>query len=125
MALAVAALLVSGGRSMVEMLLRVAGLGGRGCAHKRAERGAESPAWSPSALWFPSPPGRPRPFGSKAGFPKSYAHPPPSMPVLDSSPPDSPKLGPQERKAVARLLPALPPVADERGALFARHGHEL
>jgi poly(A) polymerase len=47
------------------------------------------------------------------------------MPVLDSSSLDSPKLGPQERKAVARLLSALSPAADELGALFARHGHEL
>jgi len=47
------------------------------------------------------------------------------MPVLDSSPLDSPKLGPQERKAVARLLSALSPAADELGALFARRGHEL
>src|SRR5215469_5300353 len=47
------------------------------------------------------------------------------MPVLDSSSPDSPKLGPQERKAVARLLTALSPAADELGALFASHGHEL
>jgi poly(A) polymerase len=47
------------------------------------------------------------------------------LPVLDSSSPDSPKLGPQERKAVARLLSALSPAADELGARFARHGHEL
>jgi poly(A) polymerase len=47
------------------------------------------------------------------------------LPVLDSSSPNSPKLGPQERKAVARLLSALSPAADELGARFARHGHEL
>src|SRR5215470_3861824 len=53
MVLAVAALLVSGGRGMAEMLLRVARPGERGCAHERAEgasrvprgeREAESPA---------------------------------------------------------------------------------
>jgi poly(A) polymerase len=47
------------------------------------------------------------------------------MPVLDSSSLDSPKLGPQERKAVARLLSALSPAADELGVLFSRHGYEL
>src|SRR5215469_6686998 len=48
-ALAVAALLVSGGRGMAEMLLRVACPGERGCAHKRAEgRGA---AWTVKGEW--------------------------------------------------------------------------
>jgi poly(A) polymerase len=47
------------------------------------------------------------------------------MPVLDSSSLDSPMLGPQERKAVARLLSGMSLAADELGALFARHGHEL
>jgi poly(A) polymerase len=47
------------------------------------------------------------------------------MPVLDSSSPGSPKLGPEQRKAVARLLSALSPAADELGALFAGRGHEL
>jgi poly(A) polymerase len=47
------------------------------------------------------------------------------MPVLDSSSPGSPKLGPEQRKAVARLLSGLSPAADELGALFAGRGHEL
>jgi poly(A) polymerase len=47
------------------------------------------------------------------------------MPVLDSSSPGSPTLGPEQRKAVARLLSALSPAADELGALFAGRGHEL
>jgi poly(A) polymerase len=47
------------------------------------------------------------------------------MPVPDSSSPGSPKLGPQQRKAVASLLSALSPAADELGVLFARHGYEL
>ncbi len=47
------------------------------------------------------------------------------MPVPDSSSPGSPKLGPGQRKAVASLLSAMSPAADELGVLFARHGHEL
>jgi poly(A) polymerase len=47
------------------------------------------------------------------------------MPVLDSSPPDSPKLPPRQRTAVSGLLSALSPAAGELGVLFARHGHEL
>jgi poly(A) polymerase len=47
------------------------------------------------------------------------------MPVLDSSSPGSPQLGPQQRKAVAGLLSAMSPAAEELGELFARHGHEL
>jgi poly(A) polymerase len=47
------------------------------------------------------------------------------MPVLDSSPMGWSSLGPQQRKAVANLLSALSPAADELGARFARHGHEL
>jgi len=39
--------------------------------------------------------------------------------------PDSPSLGPEQRKAVARLLAAASPAAAELGRLFARHGHEL
>jgi poly(A) polymerase len=47
------------------------------------------------------------------------------MPVLDSSSPGSPQLGPQQRKAVADLLSAMSPATEELGVLFARHGHEL
>ena len=47
------------------------------------------------------------------------------MPVLDSSSPGSPQLGPQQRKAVADLLSAMSPATDELGVLFAQHGHEL
>src|SRR6185312_1286448 len=93
---AVAAHLVSNGRSMAEMLLRPAPSGARG---------AECPASSPSAL---------------PGFPKAYAQHLPSMPV-----PDSTSLTPQQRLAAARLLAAVSPVADELGALFARRGHAL
>ncbi|HEY2692669.1 MAG TPA: CCA tRNA nucleotidyltransferase [Streptosporangiaceae bacterium] len=39
--------------------------------------------------------------------------------------PDSTSLTPQQRQAAARLLAAVSPVADELGALFARHGHQL
>jgi poly(A) polymerase len=42
------------------------------------------------------------------------------MPVPDSTP-----LSPQQREAAARLLSAVSPAADELGALFASHGHEL
>jgi poly(A) polymerase len=59
------------------------------------------------------------------GFPKAYAEHLPSMPVLDSSSPGSPKLGPEQRKAVAGLLSALSPAADELGLLFASRGYEL
>jgi len=58
------------------------------------------------------------------------------MPVPDSIPrgprdrgprpgPSQGQLSQQQRKAAARLLSALSPAADELGALFARHGHEL
>ena len=47
------------------------------------------------------------------------------MPVLDSSSPGSPQLGPQQRKAVADLLSAMSPATEELGVLFAQHGHEL
>jgi poly(A) polymerase len=42
------------------------------------------------------------------------------MPVPDPTP-----LTPQQRRAVAALLSAISPVADELGSLFANHGHEL
>src|SRR5260221_4626407 len=100
--MAVAALQVSSGRAMAEMLLRRAGWGARGRA--------ESAALCPSAL---------------PGFPKAYAQHLLSMPVPDSASPGSPKLGPGQRKAVASLLSAMSPAADELGVLFARHGHEL
>src|SRR5258708_3042890 len=66
-----------------------------------------------------------RPSARQAGFPKSYAQHLPSMPLLDSSSPGSPQLGPQQRKAVAGLLSAMSPATEELGVLFARHGHEL
>jgi poly(A) polymerase len=47
------------------------------------------------------------------------------MPVLDSSSPGSPQLGPQQRKAVADLLSAMSPATEELSVLFARHGHQL
>jgi len=47
------------------------------------------------------------------------------MPVLDSSSPGSPGLGPQQRKAVATLLSDMSPAAADLGARFARYGHEL
>src|SRR5215469_9470525 len=43
-----------------------------------------------------------------------------SVPVHDPTP-----LTPQQRRAAAAMLAAIPPVADELGRLFARHGHEL
>jgi poly(A) polymerase len=39
--------------------------------------------------------------------------------------PGRPPLSPQQRRAVATLLSAVPPAADELGARFARHGHQL
>jgi len=42
------------------------------------------------------------------------------MPVHDLTP-----LTPQQRRAATVMLAAIPPVADELGRLFARHGHEL
>jgi poly(A) polymerase len=82
-----------------------------------------------SYLAFWAPPAAPSPFNAPlrllAGFPKAYAHHLPSMPVLDSSSPGSPKLSPQQRKAVASLLSAISPAADDLGVLFASHGHEL
>jgi poly(A) polymerase len=39
--------------------------------------------------------------------------------------PDSTSLTPQQRKAAARLLAAISPIADELGALFTREGHDL
>jgi len=61
------------------------------------------------------------------------------MPVPDSTPrssedhglPDAPQgpgprdPGPRQRKAAARLLSAVSPAADQLGARFTRHGHEL
>jgi len=47
------------------------------------------------------------------------------MPVLDSSSPGSPKLGPQQRKAVASLLSGMSSAVEELGEKFARQGHEL
>src|SRR5260370_34095745 len=74
---------------------------------------------------FPLASGRFCPSARQAGFPKSYAQHLPSMPVLDSSSPGSPQLGPQQRKAVASLLSAISPAAEELGVLFARHDHQL
>jgi len=38
---------------------------------------------------------------------------------------DPTPLTPEQRRAAAAMLAAIPPVADELGGLFARHGHEL